>query len=788
VNSDLLHGFYLRDLLVDPVKGHVTGPYGSVRLPPKAMETLLVLASNSETLVTREELIDEVWGAGHGSAEALSRAVSEIRHALDDHSDNPEYIQTLPKRGYRLIVTAAPTNAHTDSIAIGAHQGAGNIGLFENLKRRGVLETTIAYLILGWLLIQIGDIVFSQLLLPAWTGTFVTVLVIAGLPIAVILSWFLEFRDGRAVLHKLSPNASLRRRFSRTYISVVGALAIAALMVFVYDQSVGLPQAEITKTQTIAEKVELPPVEENSIAVLPFLNLDGSEDTQVFSNGLADDVITRLTRVPGLLVSSRGDSFTLNPNTASSKVRERLRVALYLEGSVEIIGDQMRVIVQMIDSETGFHVLSKRFDRPLAGYFDMRDEITELTVANVRIALPTDTQLWSAAEYEESDLNAYVLYRTGKEIYERPRTLESIAESITYYNQALERDPQYTAAHAGLCDAYVAKFKLSGSPEDIESAEKGCALALGTNPRLHMVHTALGELYRQTGRTREAEAAYSQALTISPTDAQAMIGLSEVYTQQQKFAAAEEILHTAIGAQPGNWRTINSLGAFYFNEGRYEEAADTFRQAVLMDAENFESRSRLGSALTMAGDFEAGKIVFAEAIEIQPMQRSYSNLGVIYYYLGEFDKSVATHRMAVELGPGLAAMWTNLGDALYFAGQAEESAQAFQRAASISRKRLATNPSDTESVLMLAWSEHMLGNTEVALQLIAKVLPNAPNDPYSFYYDALIKNRSGDQRGALDSLRTALEKGYPAKMLIAEPLLGELRFNKEFQAMIAESN
>jgi len=186
-----------------------------------------------------------------------------------------------------------------------------------------------------------------------------------------------------------------------------------------------------------------------------------------------------------------------------------------------------------------------------------------------------------------------------------------------------------------------------------------------------------------------------------------------------------------------------------------------------MDADNFESRSRLGSALTMAGDFEAGKIVFAEAIEIQPTQRSYSNLGVIYYYLGEFDKSVETHQMAVELGPGLAAMWTNLGDALYFAGQAEESAQAFHSAASISRKRLATNPADTESVLLLAWSEHMLGNTEVALQLVAKVLPKAPNDPYNFYYDALIKNRSGDQRGALDSLRTALEKGYPARMLIA---------------------
>ena len=106
MNADLLQGFYLRDLLVDPVKGYVTGRDGSVHLPPKAMETLLVLASNHGSLVTREELIDEVWGKDHGSKEALSHAISEIRHALDDHADNPKYIQTLPKRGYRLIIRA----------------------------------------------------------------------------------------------------------------------------------------------------------------------------------------------------------------------------------------------------------------------------------------------------------------------------------------------------------------------------------------------------------------------------------------------------------------------------------------------------------------------------------------------------------------------------------------------------------------------------------------------------------------------------------------------------------
>ncbi len=787
MNSDLLQGFYLGDFVVDPVNGHVTGQAGSVHLPSKGMEVLLVLASNVGTLVTREELLEEVWGAGHGTQEALSHAVTEIRHALDDHADDPRYIQTLPKRGYRLIVEAEPASVHTSTVTLGPQNGpiVGRIGLFENLKQRGVLETAFAYLFLGWLLIQIADIVFDQLLLPAWTGTFVTALVIAGFPIAIILSWFLEFRDGRAVLHKLSPTDAVKRRFSRTYISVIGALAIAAVFVLAYDKNVGLPQVQIAAT---GSGVLLPPIVDNSIAVLPFLNLDGSEDTEVFSKGLADDLITRLSRVPGLFVSSRGDAFTLASNSASQKVRDRLRVAHYLEGSVQIIDKQMRVAVQLIDSATGFHLMARTFDRPLEDYFDTRDEITELTVANVRVALPADMQLVPAADYIESDLNAYILYRKGKEIYEEPRTPDSVAQVIDYYEQALELDPQYAAAHAGLCAVYVAQYEHSSSAADIELAESACASALASNPRLHMVHTALGELYRRTGRTREAETAYHEALNINPTDAQAMIGLSRLYRRQQEFAAAEEILHTAIGAQPGNWRTINRLGSFLFSEGRYLEAADAYRQVVFLDPGNFQARGNLGSALTMAGDFEAGKLVYEESLDTQPTQRTYSNLGVIYYYLGDFDKSVATHRKAVELSPGQALMWTNLGDALHFTDRTEESASAFQRAAEISEQRLETNPSDTESVFLLAWSQHMLGNSEDALALVAKILPNTPNDPYGFYYDALIKNQSGDQAGALESLRTALDKGYPAKMLIAEPLLGELRNNKKFQAMIAEFN
>ena len=218
MDSELLQGFYLGDILVEPVKGRVTGRKTSAHLPPKAMEVLLCLVTSPGDLVTREKLMDDVWGVGHGSQETLSHAVGEIRHAFDDHHDNPKIIQTLPKRGYRILIAPQLVSENASSVVLGTKDGVRitDIGLFENLQRRGVFETTLAYLIVGWLLIQIADIVFSQLHLPSWAGTFVTMLVIAGFPVALVLSWFLEFRNGRAVLHELSPAHARSRLFGQT--------------------------------------------------------------------------------------------------------------------------------------------------------------------------------------------------------------------------------------------------------------------------------------------------------------------------------------------------------------------------------------------------------------------------------------------------------------------------------------------------------------------------------------------------------------------------------------------
>ena len=675
LDADLLKGFYLGDLLIEPTRGRVTGPGLSEHLPSKAMEVLVHLAEQPGEVVAREELLSAVWGAGRGSSEALSHAVSEIRHALKDHRDDPRYIQTLPKRGYRLLASPSSATGDTATIVLGASNSVSptEIGLFENLKQRGVLETGLAYLILGWLLIQVADIVFGQLLLPQWVGTFVTVLVIAGFPIALALSWFLEIRDGRAIIDELSPRDARRKRFSRTYISVMSGLAVAAVLVFVYDQLVGLPGEPGDDVQ---EKLvaDLPPVRDNSIAVLPFFNIDGSEETQVFANGLADDVITRLSRVPGLLVSSRGDSFSLEPNTASGRVRERLRVAMYLEGSVQIDGNELRVIVQLIDSETGFHILSRSFSQAPEELFSIRDDITELTVANVRVAVPSTTTTASTLSVEDPQLDVYLLYRRGVEATRKPQNLDTVAEALRWFDAALNIDPDYAAAHAGRCTVFVNAYPLTDDPSLIDSAEAACANALELNPNLDVVHTALGDLYRDTGNLSGADAAYNRALEIYPSSVGALTGLARVYRQQQRLSEAERIYEKAIGLHPGDWSAYNELGAFYYRSGRYEEAAAQYEIVVALDRNNMIGHSNLGTARMLAGDFAGAASALEASIEIQPRPNTLSNLGLMHYYLGDLDAAIESHKRASELAPNDPLTHSNLGDALWIAGRADEAA------------------------------------------------------------------------------------------------------------------
>ncbi|MDH3303938.1 MAG: tetratricopeptide repeat protein [Gammaproteobacteria bacterium] len=789
MNSDLLQGFYLGDVLVEPLKGQVSGATGAQHLPPKAVEVLLCLASDPGELVTRDKLLQAVWGAGKGSQEALGHAVSEIRHALGDHADNPTFIQTLPTRGYRLIITPELAADHSDSIVLGAKGGArpADIGLFQDLQRRGVFETAVAYLILGWLLIQIADIVFARLHLPDWTATFVTVLVIAGFPIAIALSWYLEFRDGRAVVDSLSPADARRRRFGRTYMSVVGALALAAVVVYIYDQSIGLPEAKREEPVALVTEAQLPPIAENSFAVLPFLNLDGSSETQIFANGLVDDVITQLSRVPGLRVASRGDSFSLAPNSASQDVRKRLRVEMYLEGSVEMAADKLRVTVQMIDSETGFHILSRKFDRTREDFFDIRDEITSLTVANVRVALPPGLRSSSLKVIEDSTLDAYVLYRQGIEALRQPMSIDTVASALGWFDAALAVDPEYAAALAGKCTVFVEGYDKTNDASYIDKAESACSNALALNPNLDIVHTALGDLYRSTGQWKDAETAYQKALAIDPSNVESLTGLGVIYARQNRPDEAEASLRKAVDIHPGDSRAYNRLGTFLFRSGRFEEAVEQYQYVVGLSPDDMNNYANLGGAYTLVGNFTAAALAYEKAIEIEPTQNAYSNLGMMQYYLGDLEAAVENLTTSVELQPNDHLARSNLGDALWVAGRRDDARREFEKAEALAARALQVNPNNPLVMMDLAWVKTALDKHDEGQSLIKKAIELSPEDPYVHYINGLMFNRRGNSTDALKALRAAVEQGYSTKLLASDPNIANLQGDSRFNEVLSLS-
>ncbi len=239
--------------------------------------------------------------------------------------------------------------------------------------------------------------------------------------------------------------------------------------------------------------------------------------------------------------------------------------------------------------------------------------------------------------------------------------------------------------------------------------------------------------------------------------------------------------------QPGSWRNINSLGSFYFATGRPVQAADAYRQVAFLAPNNFQVRTNLGSALMMAGRFEEGSRAFEQSLAIEESDSAWSNLGVTYYYLGDFDNSVAANQKAVELIPEQPINWLNLADALVHAGKSDEAADAFRKSIELAQRRVEIDASDYRALRLLGWANYMLGDVDLARSYIDRAVSIATSDPYSYYYRALLEVQESNYVEALSYIRQALINGYPINLLAAEPYLAILRGNNEFEALFEDN-
>ena len=391
----------------------------------------------------------------------------------------------------------------------GIGQGGGPVTFFEEFKRRRVGKVAIAYLAIAWAVTEASSVVLPALHVPEWTVTFVVVFLLAGFPVAMVLAWI--FDVGPEGIERTEPLAGAPASARLKLRVAFGALVLvlmAGLGYLLYERGFGRAHAGQPH---------------DSIAVLPFTNLSGDASKDYFSDGMSEELLNVLARVPGLKVASRTSSFAYKGrNVDIREVGRELGVQTVLEGSVRQAGDQVRITAQLIDAETGFHLWSETYERRLEDIFQVQDEIASAIVDKLRIELaPQDQQLAMRDKAPTQNVEAYQLYLQGRAVWKR-RGDENLRQAIDLFQRALGLDPGFARAHAALASAYVVLPGYTKEEGDEETflplAEASARQALSIDPNIGEAHAVLAQINADRGDFLDAESGFFFATSLEPND------------------------------------------------------------------------------------------------------------------------------------------------------------------------------------------------------------------------------------------------------------------------------
>jgi len=324
------------------------------------------------------------------------------------------------------------------------------MSFFEELKRRSVVRVGIAYAVAAWVLLQMFDIIGEILELPAWGGKMILAALVIGFFLALILAWVFQLTpEGLKKETEIDRSQPVTRSTGRKLNSVTMVLMAVALAWFAWDKFGPGPDTAVTAAVEPAASTTAA-VAAHSIAVLPFIDMSPEKDQEYLSDGIAEELLNLLVKIPDLQVAARTSSFSFKGKEFTiADVARELHVANVLEGSVRKSGNRVRITAQLIQTGSGFHLYSETFDRALDDVFGIQDEISAAVVEALKIKL-----LGARPKSVEYDPEAYALYLQGRYFFAR-RTRADWENAARAYQEALQIDPDYTAAWAGLSLVYA---------------------------------------------------------------------------------------------------------------------------------------------------------------------------------------------------------------------------------------------------------------------------------------------------------------------------------------------
>jgi serine/threonine protein kinase/tetratricopeptide (TPR) repeat protein len=522
------------------------------------------------------------------------------------------------------------------------------------------------------------------------------------------------------------------------------------------------------------------------LAVLPFNSSAGDANTRAFSAGLTESLAIRLKQLQlgyPLQVVPPSEILAEGINTVE-QAHKSFGANLVLEGSVRESGTMVRVNYSLIDAETRNQLQADTITTQASDPFTLEDRVVDGVLNTLGPELQNQDRP-TVVNHGTTEPAAYDFYLRGRGYLQEYQDPERVDSAIAVFNHALERDPNYALAYAGLGQAYWHKYEETHDQNWVAKASQVCQEAVELGRELANGHTCIGMVYNGTGRYEQAAEEFQRAAQLDPDSDDALRGLGLAYQSLGKLPDAEANYQRAISLHPNYWSGYNWLGSFYYRQARYEDAAKMFSHVVALAPDSERGYSNLGGVYLNLGRYAEAIPLFQRSVAIRPTADAYSNLATAYFFQQRFDEAVHTYEQAVKLNPEDYEMWGNLGDAYNWSSKQQSQApQSYRKAIALANAALRVNPRDAAVLCDLALYHAMLREQDAGINLVRRALALAPRNSDFLFKAAEIYNQFGMTEPALAALQDSIKQGNSRFFTRDHPIFGNLQTDPRFRKLV----
>jgi TolB-like protein/Flp pilus assembly protein TadD len=580
------------------------------------------------------------------------------------------------------------------------------MGLFTELKRRNVIRVTVLYLVAGWFVIQIADVVFPALGVPDFGLRFIIGFLIVCFPLALIFSWVYEITpEGLKKERDIDRTQSITPETGQKINALIIVLLVLAIVAVIADRLIPEPPAdkemtaqqdsarggtilrnELTESSQPAKETVSTTVPEKSVAVLPFVNMSSDPENEFFSDGLSEELLNVLARIPGLYVAARTSSFYFKGHTGDiGEVALQLRVRNILEGSVRKSGDRVRITAQLIDATNGYHLWSDSFDRNIEDVFAVQDEISQHVAKALKVALLSGDEPAREADRPTENMNAYLAFLRGQQ-HVNSGGVEGFVSAVADFEEAIELDPGFAEAHASLGLAWASQINW-GNITYVDAGDKvrsAADKALALDDQLALAWTADGLAYAYSGPAGVSDPrvlpSIERARDLDPDNSHILYWYAQALGWADRASDSIEPLEKGLLRDPLSSVLHNQLAGVQLQDREFDAARQSFLTAAQLSPTNPRPPDGLAGLERNQGNFHEAIRWQAKVIDLDPADGfSRSLLTIDYLELGDPARARQWANAAIAISPESPMSWATLALAQWFQGDREKAMVGINR-------------------------------------------------------------------------------------------------------------